>query len=84
MPTVRAGDTQQNPIRFKNLLREAEKRLMEQGHLRQNRNGDAGDFLDPLRALTDDRDFWEHQQEGLALFRSSQVFRTRWWRTAST
>lgn len=75
MPTVRAGDTQQNPIRFKNLLREAEKRLMEQGHLRQNRNGDAGDFLDPLRALTDDRAFWEHQQEGLALFRSNEVFR---------
>lgn len=76
MPTVRAGDTQQNPIRFKNLLREAEKRLIEQGHLRQNRNGDAGDFLDPLRALTDDRAFWEHQQEGLALFRSNEVFRT--------
>jgi hypothetical protein len=75
MPTVRAGDTQQNPIRFKNLLREAEKRLIEHGHLRQNRNGD-GDFLDPLRALTDDRAFWEHQQEGLALFRSQQVFRT--------
>jgi hypothetical protein len=73
MPTVRAGDTQQNPIRFKNLLREAEKRLEEQGRLG---NGAAKDFLDPLRALTDDRDFWEHQQEGLALFRSSQVFRT--------
>ena len=73
MPTVRTGDTQQNPIRFKNLLREAEKRLDEQGRLR---NGASAGFLDPLRALTDDRAFWEHQQDGLALFRSNEVFRT--------
>ena len=32
MPTVRAGaEVQQNPIRFKNLLRQAEERLAELG-----------------------------------------------------
>ena len=72
MPTLRVGDTQQNPIRFKNLLRSAQERLEGWGL----RNGDAEAFLDPARRLMDDRAFWEHQEDGLALFRSSEVFKT--------
>jgi len=72
MPTLRAGDTQQNPIRFKNLLRSAEERLAGWGL----RNGDAEALLDPARRLMDDRAFWEHQEEGLALFRSPDLFKT--------
>jgi Bacterial archaeo-eukaryotic release factor family 3 len=72
MPTFRSGDTQQNPIRFKNLLRSAEERLADWGL----RNGDSDSFLDPARRLVDDRSFWEHQEEGLALFRSPDVFKT--------
>jgi hypothetical protein len=72
MPTLRAGDTQQNPIRFKNLLRDAEERLAGW----DLRNGDAAAFLDPARRLMDDRAFWEHQDQGLALFRSSDLFKT--------
>jgi len=72
MPTLRVGDTQQNPIRFKNLLRSAEERLGGWGL----RNGDAEAFLDPARRLMDDRAFWEHQEDGLALFRSPEVFKT--------
>jgi release factor family 3 len=72
MPTFRAGDTQQNPIRFKNLLRSAEERLPGWGL----RNGDAESLLDPARRLMDDRGFWEHQDEGLALFRSPDLFKT--------
>lgn len=72
MPTLRVGDTQQNPIRFKNLLRSAEERLEGWGL----RNGDAESFLRPARRLMEDRVFWEHQEDGLALFRSSEVFKT--------
>jgi len=73
MPTLRVGDTQQNPIRFKNLLRSAEERLLEGWGLR---NGDAESFLLPARRLMADRTFWEHQEDGLALFRSPEVFKT--------
>jgi hypothetical protein len=72
MPTLRTGDTQQNPIRFKNLLRSAEERLAGWGL----GNGDFDSFLDPARRLIGDRSFWEYQEEGLALFRSSDVFKT--------
>src|SRR4051794_1801229 len=72
MPTLRTGDTQQNPIRFKNLLRSAEERLAGWGL----RNGDSDSLLDPARRLVDDRLFWEHQEDGLALFRSPGVFKT--------
>ena len=72
MPTLRAGDTQQNPIRFKNLLRHAEAGLEDFGL----RNGRAVELLAPARRLVDDRAFWEHQEEGLALFRSPQMFKT--------
>ena len=73
MPAVRAGaQTQQNPIRFKNLLRSLEERLEGMGLP----SGTAGELLEPLRGLLDDPAFWQTQSDGLAVFRSPELFRT--------
>lgn len=71
MPTHRAGrDTQQDPIRFGNLLREAENRLLESGMRRPNMLA----LVQPAQALLDDSHFWQHQQDGLAVFLSEGDF----------
>ena len=73
MPTHRAGrDTEQDPIRFKNMLREVETRLVNKGI----RSPDAGDMLRPGRRLLDDPAFWRHQSDGLAVFFTPEVFHT--------
>jgi len=67
MPTHRAGqDTQQDPIRFKNLLREAELQLLA-GPLGPRA---VSGLLQPALALLGEGDahFWRHQREGLAVF----------------
>lgn len=70
MPTVRLGsETQQNPIRFKNLIRQAEEQLVEHGM----RHTEAVDLLKPAHDL-DYEDFWQHQSEGLAIFIANGVF----------
>ncbi len=72
LPTVRVGDTQQNKIRLKNLLRTAEKRLEEH----EIRGPEAADLLKPARNLLDDQTWWEHQDDGLAIFLAKDVFKT--------
>jgi hypothetical protein len=73
LPTVRAGaETQQNPIRLKNLLREAAGRLVERGM----EKADAEQLLAPARELVDDYDFWQHQADGLAVFLADGFFRS--------
>lgn len=72
LPTVRVGDTQQNKIRFKNLLRTAEKRLEEHGI----RGSEAAAILEPARKLLDDPAWWEHQEDGLAVFLAQDVFQS--------
>lgn len=65
MPTYRAGrDQQQGPIRLKNLMDEAEKKLLEFGV----RKPDVEKMLGPVEELLTDRDFWQHQSDGLAAF----------------
>ena len=65
IPTHFKGpETQQDPIRLKNLLREAEQRLVEL----EIRPVEARELLAPAAALLDDADFWQHQSNGLALF----------------
>lgn len=67
MPTIRAGaQTQQNPIRFKNLMREAEEQLRSHGLSA----ADTQRLLEPLQELHDDDLFWQQQRDGLAVFRS--------------
>ncbi|WP_414527690.1 hypothetical protein [Nodularia chucula] len=71
MPTQKAGtETRQNPIRLKNLIREAEERLDAMGM----RHTEVIDFLQPAHEL-DKTDFWQNQGEGLAIFISPQMFR---------
>ncbi|HEX9943452.1 MAG TPA: hypothetical protein VGG03_15665 [Thermoanaerobaculia bacterium] len=73
MPTFRAGvETQQNPIRLKNLLRKVQERLEEQGL----RPADAAELMTPVRGLVDDQAFWQTQGDGLALFFAPGLFRT--------
>ena len=72
LPTHRAGaQTQQDPIRLKNLLRQAEEQLL----LKELRAPEAKELLGPARELLDDSVFWRYQSEGLAVFLSPGVFR---------
>src|SRR5918995_5221942 len=72
LPTHRAGaQTQQDPIRLKNLLREAEEQLLA----KEFRTPEAEELLGPAWELLDDSVFWRHQSDGLAIFLSAGVFR---------
>jgi len=72
MPTHRSGpETQQDPIRLKNLIRQAEQRFVGTG----TRRRDANEILHSVRELIEDEAFWRHQSDGLALF-----LRTGWFR----
>ncbi|GAB1481728.1 hypothetical protein MASR2M78_05430 [Treponema sp.] len=71
MPTHRAGrETEQDPIRFKNLMREAEERLLAKGL----RASEVDEILKEGRRLFGSSAFWQHQSDGLALFFSEDVF----------
>jgi hypothetical protein len=72
LPTHRAGpDVQQDPIRFKNLVREAGERLSTAGV----RAPDVEALLAPLVQLLNDISFWQHQGDGLAVFRAEDLLR---------
>jgi hypothetical protein len=72
MPTHRTGmNAQQDPIRLKNLLREAEKQLSAQGIGRR----EVQKMLEPASMLLQDSTFWQHQSDGLAIFISSNRVR---------
>jgi hypothetical protein len=79
LPTHRtAPGSEQDPIRLKNLLSDAESRLTDRGL----RSSEARELLSPGRELLDRRMFWQHQSDGLALFAAPGFFRT--WRIALT
>lgn len=68
LPSHRVGpETQQDRIRFKNLLKVAEEKLIRNGL----RAPQAKDLLQPAQALIQDNLFWSHQSDGLAVFFSS-------------
>ena len=68
MPTHRRHPgTQQDPIRFKNCLREAERLLAD-----DHSPAEIQELLDPVAALPN-LEFWRHQADGLAILRSSDV-----------
>lgn len=69
-PTHRSSPArQQDPIRFKNLLRQLSE------HLQQQAPEQAEELLQPLRALLDDPEFWNHTGEGIAVFSAPGLFR---------
>lgn len=68
LPTHRTGaETQQDPLRLRNLFGEAEKHLSTRGVSRR----DVQKMLEPASKLLQDSNFWQHQSDGLAIFLSS-------------
>ncbi len=71
MPTHRKGtETQQNQIRYRNLLRKAEEKLIES----DLRPQEIKEFLQPAQDLIGDVPFWQNQSDGLALYVSPVSF----------
>ncbi len=69
-PTHRANpDNLQDSIRYKNLVRDAERSLREKYSGREVRP-----LVEPLELLADDYQFWTHQRDGLAVLASSGTF----------
>jgi hypothetical protein len=72
MGTHRAGtDNEQDPIRLKNLLKDAEEQLVARGVRRTK----AKELLQPATDLLADAEYWQHQGDGLALFLAPGLFR---------
>ena len=73
MPMHQAGaETLQNPIRCKNLRRQAEEQLLARGL----RAADVQTVLAPVDDLLGNYAFWQHQSDGLAVFIAADFFRT--------
>jgi hypothetical protein len=63
MPTHRTGpDTQQDPIRLANLLREAEEYLLARGL----RTPEVKALMTPAQTLLEEALFWRDQSDGFA------------------
>ncbi|MBX3014287.1 MAG: hypothetical protein KF832_22380 [Caldilineaceae bacterium] len=68
LPTERKSiETQQSPIRLKNLLNEVAATLAARGE----RTNDIQELVAPAHDLVNNRRFWQYQSDGLALFLSS-------------
>src|SRR5665811_125657 len=63
-------ENQQDPIRFGNLVKSLEESLLRKYPKREIQT-----LLDPFLALAEDRDFWEHTLDGLAVLGGRGVFR---------
>jgi hypothetical protein len=73
MPTYRTGmEIQQNQIRFKNLIRNTEDKLLASNV----RPREIKTFLEDAQALTNNVTFWRHQSDGLAIFVTTGFFRS--------
>jgi hypothetical protein len=69
-PTHRAvPDSLQDPIRYRNLVRDAERELREKLPERQVRS-----LLERFEELSEDKAFWMHQRDGLTILASGGVF----------
>jgi len=72
IPTIRAGsEIQQNPIRLKNRLAEAEDQLRAAGL----DTPEIASLLQPARQIIDDEVFWQKQSDGLVLFLAPNLSR---------
>ncbi len=72
IPMHRAGnEQQQDPIRLKNLMAQAEKKLLDY----EVRKPDVEELLRPVEDLLVARDFWQHPGDGLAVFLSKDASR---------
>ncbi len=66
----RHPENQQDPIRFANLVKKLETSLQQ-----QYPNAEVRLLLKPFEALAQDRDFWNHTLDGLAVLSSANLFR---------
>jgi hypothetical protein len=65
LPMQRKGpETRQNPLVLKSALKQVGDELED----RQMRRPDIEAYLKPAASLLDDNSFWQHQEDGLALF----------------
>ncbi|MDA8123576.1 MAG: hypothetical protein M0009_00080 [Deltaproteobacteria bacterium] len=73
LPTHRAPvEGRQDLILFKNMIREAEERLVASGL----KGAEAKEFAAPLQRLLDDAAFWQYRGDGLAVFYARGSLRT--------
>jgi hypothetical protein len=66
----RHPDNQQDPIRFRQLVKALETSLRQ-----QHSAGAVQSLVEPFEALAQDHDFWNHTQEGLAVLGGPGLFR---------
>lgn len=66
----RHPENQQDPIRFRNLLKTLEQSLSQKYPGREIRP-----LLEPFNDLAYDHDFWNYTQDGLAMLRAPDLFR---------
>ncbi|MFH0847699.1 MAG: hypothetical protein V1894_06590 [Chloroflexota bacterium] len=72
MPTHRTGsDLQQDRIRLKNLLSQAQGKLVTAGI----RSAEAKKFLSPAQKTMEGSPLWQERADGLAMFISTRLFR---------
>lgn len=65
LPMERRGpETRQNPLVLKVAIGEVHSLLLDAGM----RRPDADAYLEPAARLVEDSDFWQHQEDGLAVF----------------
>lgn len=70
-PTHRTHpDNQQDPIRFRNLVRELEQSLSQKYSKKEVRF-----LLEPFNDLVGQHEFWNHTQDGLAILRAPDLLR---------
>lgn len=62
-------DNQQDPVRFRNLLKELEASLLQKFPAEQAR-----DILQKFEPLAGDTEFWKHRTDALAILASSSTF----------
>ena len=71
LPTHKKGEeSKQDPIRFKNLLTQASKKIEE----KITKNGYADKFLKPAKELLEKPLFWSHMDNGLAVYITEDSF----------
>ncbi len=59
-----------NPIKFKNLVSEMEKSLLQKYSA-----NDVQEYLEPLEALVNNSDIWNYTKDGLAVFSAKGIFK---------
>ncbi|MDO8785970.1 MAG: hypothetical protein Q7J12_07100, partial [Syntrophales bacterium] len=64
-------EIQQNQIRLRNLLREAEEKLLAGGR----RPAEVKTSLEPVQGILGNALFWRRQRDGLAIFLTPDIFR---------